>query len=631
MASAAPASVTVLGADDLRARQTDSLAAALRLVPGLTVSRNGGRGALGSVFPRGGESDYTLVIVDGIRLNALGGGIDLSQLAIGNVDRVEVVRGPQSAVFGADAIGGVIDVVTARGGPIRADAQIEGGSQSTTRAVVSTAGSSAGWSWGGSVERNASDGDTGIVPATGERVSNDDWWQRQVAASAGWERSADTRIRTHLRWQESERGAPGPYGSDPIGAFSGIDRVSRGRNDDRQGSIAAAHPWAHAAGRVRQRYAASLASLDSDFTSAFGTSIFGTRRVTLRTQTDVVVGPAASLTAGIEGFGERARSTYITGAAARQVPIERTTIGGFGEWRQQIANAIALTGGLRVDRIRRAALEGSPDPFSPRPPFADDTRVSTNPRVSLVWSARSSGDGRIATRVHFSAGTGIRPPDAFEIAFTDNPSLAPERSRSIEGGVVQRGPIPGLELQATAFRNRYDDLIVAVGQSLENASRYRTDNVSNARAQGIELTGSWQPRAGISLRAGYTWLDTAILAVDRTRLAPPPFEPGDPLLRRPHHQASADVIVARDRWSGFLAMGARSHTLDVEPNLGAFGGLFRLPGYVVLDAGGTVRLRRGLDAFARVTNLMDRSYEETLGFPALGRSGMAGVRLALSR
>jgi iron complex outermembrane receptor protein len=173
-------------------------------------------------------------------------------------------------------------------------------------------------------------------------------------------------------------------------------------------------------------------------------------------------------------------------------------------------------------------------------------------------------------------------------------------------------------------------LIVSVG-TFGDASRFRTDNISNARAQGFELGGSWHPASGVTLRVAYTWLDTEILAVDRSGQAPPPFEVGDPLIRRPRHQASADLLVIRGRFIGFVDAGGRGRTLDVDPSLGTFGGLFPSAGFVVANAGLTVRVHRVVDVFARVTNAFDRSYEEVLGFPALGRSGMAGVRVAVSR
>ena len=112
-------------------------------------------------------------------------------------------------------------------------------------------------------------------------------------------------------------------------------------------------------------------------------------------------------------------------------------------------------------------------------------------------------------------------------------------------------------------------------------------------------------------------------------MAPPPFAPGDPLIRRPRHQASIDVTLTRARLTAFARVGGRGRMTDVEPNLGAFGGLYPAPGYVVADAGASYQVTRALDLFARVTNLFDRQYEETLGYPAPPRAAVVGVRVAL--
>jgi outer membrane receptor protein involved in Fe transport len=239
-------------------------------------------------------------------------------------------------------------------------------------------------------------------------------------------------------------------------------------------------------------------------------------------------------------------------------------------------------------------------------------------------------DGASAsTRLRASAGTGIRPPDAFEIAFTDNPALKPERSRSVEVGLTQRLRPLDVTVQITGFHNRYDDLIVAVGTSLRDASRYRTDNVSNARSRGLELAADWRASWGLQVRGAYTWLDTEILAVDGTSSAPPPFAAGDRLIRRPRHRGGVAVQFSHGALTAFAEASSRGRTRDVEPNFGASAGLFDNPGYMVVDAGASVRLSRGIDVFGRGLNLLDREYEETLGFPAPGRGGMIGVRVAV--
>ena len=629
--SESPAAATVIAAADVRTRQLETVADALRTTPGFAVGRNGGRGALTSVFPRGGESDYTLVLVDGVRVNSFGGGFDFGLLPFGDVDQVEIVRGPQSAVFGADAIGGVVHLTTRRDGRPALSGHLEGGGQATLRALASARGSAGAWSFGASGERTRSDGFTGIAPATGETVSNDDWRQDLAQARVEWTKSPWTAVGADFRWIDGERGSPGPFGSNPIGAYTAVDRVARGEDTQRHLGLNGRLPWGgRLAGRVQQRWQATLADLDNRYHSAFGDSFFETRRIGARTQADVLLAAATGVTAGVEGFHERARSTYITGQSSGVVPIERRTIGAFAEIRQAFGPRVSVTAGARVDDIRRDALDGDPNPFGPRPPFAAESVTSVNPRLAAKLVAWTDAAGVTRTTLRASAGTGIRPPDAFEIAFTDNPALQPERSRSADVG-VSHVLAPGLTVEATAFFNRYDDLIVAVGNSFSDASRYRTDNISNARARGLELEGAWRGARGLSARAAYTWLSTEILAVDRAATAPPPFDVGDPLIRRPRHQGSLDLGWTAGPVAAFASVRARGEVLDIEPSFGAFGGLFTAPGFTVLDAGATWRFARHVDVFARGLNLLDRSYEEAFGYPAPGRLGMIGVRVDLRR
>lgn len=622
------AAATVITRREILDRQLGTLSDALRTVPGLTVARSGGPGAVASVFPRGGDSDYTLVLVDGLRQNAFGGGLDLSLLPLGDVEQIEVVRGPQSAVFGADAIGGIVHVTTRNGSAPRVTGGIEGGGDSTMRATAAGRGAAGRWTFGGSAEHGRSDGFNGIAPATGERVSNDDWRSTTAAASLGWTASAATSARADVRWTGDERGNPGPFGSDPVGAYTAVDRVSRSRNDRRLAALDARLPWGSwLEGRVQQGLQVTAADFDNRFLSPFGDSLLETRRITGRSQTDLLVSAQTGVSFGIEALAERARSTFITGEDSQETPIERRAIGYFGEVRQHVGRRVSLTAGIRVEQIRRDALEGDPNAFSPRPLFPADTIVSANPRVAAMLVLWQDGRGAARTRLRASAGTGIRPPDAFEIAFTDNPGLRPERSRSVDIGLVHEVR-RGLTVEATWFRNRYDDLIVAVGRSFQDASRYRTDNISNARAHGVELGASWRGPAGLTARGAYTWLDTSILAVDQTGVAPPPFAVGDRLLRRPRHQGSLSLLWATGRLAAFAELRGRGRVLDVEPSFGAGAGLFDAPGFTVVDAGATWHLTPHLDVFARGLNLLDREYEEAYGFPAQRRTGIAGVRIA---
>jgi outer membrane cobalamin receptor len=632
--SQASSAVTVITGAELQARQVTTVADALRQVPGLTIARSGGPGALTAMFPRGGESDYTLVFLDGIQLNGFGGGIDLAHLATANIDRIEVVRGPQSALYGSNAIGAVVRIVTRSGGPLRGDVSFEGGSFGTNRAAAAASGTTGSWFWGGGADRLASDGFNGRTTAAGERVENDRYERTEAAGNAGWKNSAGGLVRGELRFEHDDRGFPGPFGSNPAAIFTGVDTVSRGTDDRWSASLGAAVPTGR---RIRTHGQIAWNTTDSEFLAASSfsptgtsTSESGSRRLSARAQTDIAVARGLDLSAGVELQRERVTSTYIADDSG-QIPIKRLVAGYFTEARWSRSERLFVTGGVRLEDIRRDAVGPLADPFSPRPAMPADSVVSLNPRIAAAYIVRPAAGSQ--TKLRGAAGTGIRPPDGFDIAFTDNPSLKPERSRSLEAGVDQSFAAGRALVEATWFRNTFDDLIVAVGRFTQS-SRFRTDNISNARARGMELATTVRQRTrgiDVQARVTYTFLDSEILAVDRAGTAPPPFEAGQPLLQRPRHQWAMDVSATEGRWTAWTRGGGRGRVLAVEPSYGTFGGLFDAAGYAVWNAGASVRLTKQIEAFGRIENLFGRKYEEVFGFPALPRGFMAGLRVAAGR
>ena len=617
-------SVTVVTGDAIAARQFETVSDALRwIVPGLGVTATGGRGGLTDVYARGGDSNFSLVLIDGVRVNGFGGDYDFAHLPVADIERIEVVRGPQSAVYGSDAIGSVVQIVTKQGGPPRMGAVVEGGSLGTSRVSVDTAGAAGALAWGGAFEQLDSDGQNGTVTTTGAIVSNDDYLRRDLALHGRWHGTGSTAIRATFRHGTNSRGVPGPWGRDPGGTFFGLDTVSRGTNDTR---LLSAGVTQRVGTRLDQRVDVSHTSTDSRFDSPFGESASHARRLTVRARTDATLRPGLVATGGLDLQREEAGSAFITDTTFHEVPVERRILGYFAELRFDPTARLSMTAGLRVDQIRLEALAG--DGFG-RPAFPDQTEVAANPKVSLGWSVRPADATDDWTRLRLNAGTGIRPPGAFEIAFTDNPALKPERSRSVDVGVEQALAAGRVMVEATAFFNRYDDLIVSVGQSFRDASQFRTDNLDNSRARGLELAVRGRTARGFEASATYTWLHTEVLEIDaadgRARTG---FEVGDPLSRRPRHQGSLALSFTQPRFSVFASVGARGRTLDVDPSFGTFGGLFENPGYAVADLGGSLRLWEGVALTGRAQNLLDRDYEEALGFPALGRTVTMGVRIA---
>jgi outer membrane cobalamin receptor len=617
-------SVTVIDRAELEARQIDTVADALRLVPGFRVAASGTPGAVTSIFPRGGESDYTLVLVDGIPQNAFGGGFDAAHLSTADVDHIEVVRGPQSALDGDGAIGGIVQIVTRQGGPFRAGGSIEAGGYGTRRTSATAAGSRGRWRWGTAADWLSTRGDTRTFASAGGRVANDDYRRVAGSASLGWSDGPGRRVRFDIRGGHNERGVPGPYGSDPLGLYGGIDRISRGIND----TVQAAATADFGAAGLHHHVQVTWANLGSRYISPFGDSTDRTRRLTGRYQVDLERA-AGGVSAGWELERERADNTYITGDLFEPVPVRRTDSGWFVEARPSLGDRLFVTTGARLERIARRALEGNPSPFGSRPAFGTDVVWSLNPKVSAAWFLRGP-DGRGWTKLRAGAGTGIKPPTALDIAFTDNPDLKPERSRSVDVGVEQALAGSTLVADVTWFANRYADLIVAVGSELAGASRYRTDNIANARARGLEAGVSWRPSSGLSARATWTWLDTEILGVDHLpSAAPTPYVVGDPLVRRPRRQGSLAVTWAGARGSAFVTVDGRGAMADLEPNVAST--VLTNPGYATVTVGGSIRFVHGFEVYGRVSNAFDRSYEEVLGYPALGRTASVGIRVAAGR
>ncbi|MEO6212412.1 MAG: TonB-dependent receptor, partial [Vicinamibacterales bacterium] len=463
--SQVPATTTIITGAELQVRQVHSIADALRSVPGLTVAATGGTGAVTGVFPRGGESNYTLVFIDDVQVNAFGGDFDFGHLSTENVERIEIVRGPQSALFGSNAIGAVVRIVTRRGGPPALSGSAEYGGYDTVRLAGGASGSAGAFEWGASGERLTSDGYNGHRTRAGLTVENDDYARASGSVSVGW-RQKSSSVQARLRQAKDDRGAPGPFGSNPVGAYTAIDTQSRGTNDRTLASVSATFP---VTGTVRGLVQTAFNRVDSSFASAFGPSESNSHRWLGRAQLDFTLTPSVEASAGVELQRERTGSSYITGAQGQAVQVHRRTAGFFAEGRWNAAQRLFVTGGVRLDDIRRQRLEETPDPFSPRPVLGADSVLALNPRAGVAWFVRPGVSNY--TKVRAAAGTGIRPPDGFELAFTDNPSLKPERSVSAEAGIEQGFANGHMTFEALGFWNTYDDLIVAVG-SFRESSRY---------------------------------------------------------------------------------------------------------------------------------------------------------------
>lgn len=605
-------SVSVVSDEEIRDRGAQTVHEVLRGVPGVEVNQTGRRGAFAGLFIRGAESNYNLILVDGMEVNQFGGDFDLAPLPTDGVERVELVRGPQSALYGSNAVAGVLNIVTRRGaGPPRMNLLFEGGTHMTRRASAGAGGLTGSLSWAFHLARLDTDG----------AVPNDDYRNQSATATLGYAGSAGRQLFFHFSGIAADAGSPGPYGSDPLGVFPGIDTVSRARQNLFAYRV---HFAEQISSRFRQVTSANVVDNDYFFVSPFGDSFSNNLRRVFNTRSEIAVAGGNFLVAGFEYNREQIDNTFIADDNFTPFTLPRRSLAFFAEHRWNPAPRLFLTSGLRVDDFRTGGLP--PGGFGVRPLLPANSVTKVNPRVSAAVLARQADGSFGATRLHGSFGTGIRPPNGFELAFTDNPNLKPERSVSFDAGVEQRFWNDRAVVDLTCFFNRFTDQIIFLSGPLSNLSTFLSDNLANSRALGAELSFRVRPTRSVELGGHYTRLETDVLAVEGTSLARFPFEVGQPLLRRPRHSGGFNVTWHRDRLTANLNGYLRGRVLDVEPNFGAFGGIFPNKGYVLANTGLAYRLPGGLELYGRLNNFLNQKYEESLGFPALRLNFLAGLR-----
>jgi outer membrane receptor protein involved in Fe transport len=285
-----------------------------------------------------------------------------------------------------------------------------------------------------------------------------------------------------------------------------------------------------------------------------------------------------------------------------------------------VGGRLFLSAGVRGEFIHTASIPT--DGYS-RPFFPAQTISRANPKLAAAYV-----QGR--SRWHSSFGTGIRSPAGFDLAYTNNPALKPERTRSFDAGVEQTLFHNRLALDATYFYNRFYDLIVTLGGSLSQLGLYQTGNLANSRAQGAEFAAKLRPARWVFVTGWYTRLKSEILSLNGSaNLAPAPFQAGQELLRRPADSGAVVATFTRGKMTADATGYFRGSVLDVEPALGATNGLYQNPGYANVGININYAMGRGLTAYGNLRNILNQHYEEVFGYPSLRLNFVAGMKWTL--
>jgi vitamin B12 transporter len=643
-------SATVITAAEIERNQTKDAVELFRDVAGVNVTQQGSRGGVTSLFSRGGESNFTLVLIDGIRVNEAGGFFDFSSLDTANIERIEIIRGSQSALYGSDAIGGVINIITKKGkGALTVSASTANGAHSENGHYIGEqkfafSGESKWVDYSFAYGRSD---DKGILNV------NNTFWRNAVSGRIDFHPSALPLpgslkknvgdITFTLRYDDSRVGIPTENGGDrPDRVFPGLDPDQNRRDQNLTlglGTRFDLFPWWEnvlEAGFYRlvrefndppnaeSAFDAPPGSFsdttENRFTFDYHANFRFPREGAIRSI--LTLGYAYEL----ETFDLNDLSTLVFGlppfgvfTSTTQSDENRTNNAFYAQEQLTLFDRLHLTAGLRMDNNSKFG-------------------TAVNPHGSIAYEIKETG-----TKLRAAVGTGIKEPTFIEnfggFGTVGNPDLQPERSFSWEVGADQTIWDGKVQLGLTYFQNRYKDLIAFIPTTFPPPPILPPNyfNVQAAKSWGVEFTGKVNPGYGLTLGVNYTYLRTEV--TDTGGLNSIFFAEGKPLLRRPTHSASffADWL-----WKGLnlhfngTYVGRRDDSLFlVSP--GFFYTFTNLrvvnKDYFVADLTASYKfdvdflLLKGVKIFAKGQNIFNEHYEEALGFSSPRFSAMGGLEL----
>ena len=599
-------SVTVISGDNLRARGVARVSDALQLVPGATLAQNGSFGSVSSLFLRGGESRYTKVLIDGVTVNQAGGYFDFSHLTTDNIDRIEVVRGPASVLYGADAVTGIIQIFTRQGhGPLAVSAGARGGTYGTSDFDIGLTSSSKALAYSLDGAQHKSDGILRF---------NNQYYNGTLSGSVGLVQSATTNARISARYTNAEFHYPTDFTGAPVdsNSYRVQHRLTVGLD-----AGAAITP------RIRARVLAGtneVSDLSEDIAVPFGassqqhsTSLSHGYRRSGEGRLEFLLPAATTLSVGSEYVRERERSTNAAGAVGSptspvsQFAAERSVRAAYAELLGTVAKRMSYTAAARIDD-------------------------NSDYKSYATYRVGASVPLGMGTRVRGSLGTAFNAPAFSQLRPTlftvGSPGLSPEKSMSWEAGIEHSLQSGYGRIAASYFNQRFDDLIQFVsGGPPTFKGSYA--NLAQARSNGYEATIDITPPGIVSAAASIT---QATPHVSRISPAFSGLTVGQALIRRPTHSATASVTVSPGAGSLSVAANYIGKRPDVDFNLFP-SPTVTLPAYTRVDVAGSLGLWKGqkgssLALTGRVENAFDKKYETVLHFPAPGRVILVGARVS---
>jgi vitamin B12 transporter len=591
-----PAPVDLIGRQEIEQRQAVSLPDLLSTQTGINLTRTGTIGGFATIFVDGGNSSFAKVLIDGTPVNLPGGDFLFSNLTVDNVDKVEIVHGAESALYGSDAMSGVIQIVSHQGSTRIPEINLfaEGGGFSSARGGAQVSGLLDKFDYSVAGSYFHTDGQ-GI---------NDAFLNRSFAGNFGYSFSDSNQLRLTVRSTASYAGTPGQTLLGPAFSDSTAFDDERQLSGNLSWTFKTGSHWVHRISGMEARFVDTNGFPDFNF---FEIAQFN--RAGFLEQSTYSFRQGA-VTAGYQYEVENADPNNLSGLHAR-----RNNQAGFLDARWLPISRLTLTAGARAE---------------------ENTNFGTRvvPRVGAVYALRYSQGYLGDTRARISYGQGIEEPTIFESFDSDpcnpgNPNLRPQRSNTVNAGIDQYFSADRFRISATFFANQFRDLIDQQ-EGPPNAICFNGHemlyfNIDSARARGLNWSGEAHLNHWLDLKGNYSYDDTRVLKTVPT--APAVEQPGNHLLRRPVNSGNL-WLNANFRRVNFNLAG---YFTGVRTDSDFDGlGLTRNPGYARFDFATGYNFGRGLSFYGRVTNLLDKQYQEAIGFPALGRDYRLGLNYRFS-
>jgi len=596
--------VTVISGDDLRARGVARLTDALQLVPGATIAQNGSTGSVSSLFLRGGESRYTKILIDGVAVNQSGGSFDFSHLTTDNIDRIEIVRGPASVLYGADAVTGVIQIFTRQGrGPLSLNASARGGTFGTIDGELGLSGAARQVSYSLAGAQHRTDGIFDF---------NNQYSNGTLSGVVSILPASANDLRVAARYTNAEFHYPTDYTGAPVDSNSyrvqhrltlGLDAGRQVSSTVRIGFLAGTNEVSDLTEDIAAPFSSSTLRHLADRSRAYRRTAEGRLTVALPLR--------ATLNVGGEYLRERERSISSSGPVGERQTIDsrfaayRTNRAGYAELVGTAMNWASYTLAGRIDH---------------NSDFDSHATYRVGASVPLTSSTRVRGS--LSTAYNAPAFNQLRPT----LYTVESPGLSPERTHSWEAGVEQSVRSGLARVAAGYFNQRFLDLIQYVaGGPPEFKGSYA--NLAEAESNGYEIEADVAPPGIVSAFVSFTHARPRVARVSSGYFG---LVPGEALIRRPTHSGTAAIKLTPRRGSVAITASYVGRRPDLDFNQFP-SPTVTLSAYTRIDLSGLVDVWRAgngslLSLTGRVENALDRKYETVLHYVAPGRTILVGAR-----